>query len=308
MSSRNDFNKWFKPYVQDDTLYLGIVGASGPKWKDENKAKIAIEKYIMFFSITKGVELSKITNSTIQEILTLKLDVLKSVYEEKKSKGQLRKVVVVSGHCPIGNERWYNVTEDKWCSPEFEIGYWGLKSPIIHKNVTYVRVYDEGGVDSWAEIISAKLGIETLIFPALAMEWGDKYQCTKCDKSFQRLYKLAEHYKEKHNMKLSCKRGSDFVKVLDGYERRNLKIAQKVRFLIDLEPKGSCSYCGGMGERHHYGIVSKPDIANAKQISKNIYTTPCQKCNGDGSYSGGTWTCNILDNSEDSLGFKVIVY
>lgn len=77
-------------------------------------------------------------------------------------------LVVVSGHCPVGEEHWYCITCKRWLKQEGET-FW---HPQGHR---MVKVYDQGGVDTWVEIIAKELGIKTEIHPAETKGWEDEY-------------------------------------------------------------------------------------------------------------------------------------
>jgi len=245
---------------QTKILKIAIVGADGRKWtkEQEEKAKKKIEQLL-----SREIWYCEICG------LNFKYPHVTGLHKEKTRLIKRENLVLVSGHCPVGKERWYNVMEEKCCSPEFEIGHIGLKSPyVFHRrdsDFVYLRVYDQGGVDTWAEIIATKLGIKTEIYPAEAMDWNDKLRCLACGT----LNPLKT---------IKCQDGFCVGNLFDyvyGYRSRNIQIAEVCDILYDLEPKGSCKYCGGTGTTFTYGD-SRP--------------MTCRKCEGDGSYSGGTWT------------------
>jgi len=69
-----------------------------------------------------------------------------------------------------------------------------------------------------------------------------------------------------------------FVK-LKGFRSRNIQIAEACDILYDIEPSGKCRHCGGIG--HIASFIFK---------NSQVYQKPCKYCEGDGAYSGGTWT------------------
>ncbi len=75
-------------------------------------------------------------------------------------------LIIVSGHCPVGEEQSYCITCDCWVSLPY-----GASLHIGHK---LIKVYDQGGIDTETEIIAAQLGVKTEIYPAPAMQWQDK--------------------------------------------------------------------------------------------------------------------------------------
>ena len=68
------------------------------------------------------------------------------------------------------------------------------------------------------------------------------------------------------------------VKILKGYRSRNIQIAKVCDVLYDIEPAHSCRHCGGKGFVNY----------DADEFSSKIKI--CRFCEGDGAYSGGTWT------------------
>jgi hypothetical protein len=117
-----------------------------------------------------------------------------------------------------------------------------------------IEVYDKGGIDTIAEIVASELGIQKEIYPAEVNQWEDKivesgsiYDEGPCNGMFR--------FKKK------------------GYRSRNIQIAEACDILYDIEPKGSCRHCGGIGFTTNYGRC-------------------CRFCHGTGVYSGGTWTLN----------------
>ena len=68
--------------------------------------------------------------------------------------------IIVSGHCPVGKELQYCVDCKLW-EPLFKTNF--DCDPIKHR---FIEVYNQGGVDSWAEIIATELGLKKEIYPA----------------------------------------------------------------------------------------------------------------------------------------------
>ena len=60
---------------------------------------------------------------------------------------------------------------------------------------------------------------------------------------------------------------------LKGYRSRNIQIVRSCDILYDIEPAKSCRYCHGLGEGDY-----------------RLFIGTCPRCEGDGAYSGGTWT------------------
>jgi len=187
-------------------------------------------------------------------------------------------ITVVSGHCPIGEERWYCLDCGIW------LGKWDYADDR-HEQTTILpqhkilKVYDHGGVGTWAEIIATKLGLKKEIYPAEVHQWNDK--------------------------KYSYPTG--ILKILKGYRSRNIQIAEAGMFkpkdmyeqsaldnglipeaveadknyvLYDIEPAGSCKHCGGFG-----GYARENKLARERDVF-----IKCKFCGGDGAYSGETQT------------------
>ena len=76
-----------------------------------------------------------------------------------------REIVVVSGHCPVGEERRYCVDCKKWLSDRDNPIVDGTRR--IHALGHHVvEVYDKGGIDTLAEIVAHELGLKTEIYPS----------------------------------------------------------------------------------------------------------------------------------------------
>jgi len=123
-------------------------------------------------------------------------------------------IVLVSGHCPVGEVKTYCIN----CGMFLEEG---LLQRVKHDEERHqlIEVYDKGGVDTWAEIIATELGIKKEIYPAEVNQWEDKKVL---------LF------------------GGGVIKH-KGYRSRNIQIAEVCNVLYDIEPKGSCEHCGGRG-------------------------------------------------------------
>jgi hypothetical protein len=185
--------------------------------------------------------------------------------------GKGDEIVLVSGHCPVGEERWYCVDCQKWLYSE---GLAEDEECYLHKRYAFadhrlVKVFDKGGVDTWAEIIATELGIKKEIYLAEVYQWNDKIERFK-------------DFDEKGEIKT-------FEIVHKGYRSRNIQIAKACDVLYDIEPKGSCSHCGGEGKKYKiYGI--HPNGRDLKEMFEE-----CKWCKGTGVYSGGTWTMKYAE-------------
>jgi len=110
-----------------------------------------------------------------------------------------------------------------------------------------------GGVDKWSIEIAKELGIDTIIYPPEVYQWHNE-RCDVCMGNGSVPGEGGTLYPCP-----SCK-GKGYLR---GYRERNMLIAENCDVLYDIEPAYSCKYCHGQG---------------------------CSKCEGDGAYSGGTWT------------------
>lgn len=130
--------------TQNKQFKIGIVGPSKPKWKNSDqyeRMKTKIEHIILM----NGKLIKK-------EIVSDQVD--------------LSNLTIVSGHCPVGEERYFCATCNSWSTLPY-----GVSLHVGHK---LIKVYDQGGVDTETEIIATKLGAKTEIYPAPAMRWEDK--------------------------------------------------------------------------------------------------------------------------------------
>lgn len=277
---------------------IGVVGASLPKWRPE---QIPIVEAVVE-GILKGEEVKPY----------LKGDSRVAQYWINRDNG-VPNITVTTGHCPIGEEKWYNVTDNRWATPSQEIGFINFKSPLVIKGIvrdtTYVRVYNLGGVDTTTEIKTVKLGLRSEIYPAENKGWGDEpTNCPLCDvKSLIDLDMLKHHLWKRHSANLLQEGIHEYANMMEiriqdyqygkplmayvqktkeeikfsrniGFRSRNIIIAKAIPettrgFLYDIEPAGSCRSCNGTG----YWWSDKESF-------------PCGYCEGDGAYSGGYWT------------------
>lgn len=78
---------------------------------------------------------------------------------------QIDPPIVISGHCPIGRERWYCVECQTWFDKMVN-GVFDFKTMAIHAHHKAIKVFDLGGVDTWAEIIGNTYNLGVAPFPA----------------------------------------------------------------------------------------------------------------------------------------------
>lgn len=240
------------------TLKIAIVGARSSKWtkEQEKTMKMVIEH------ILKSLKVGQVVSfDNDGELLTSGKNIH---YTEL---GYTPEVVVVSGHCPVGEVCWFCLDCNCFIQDEHIINH------ATQNSNGMIRVYDQGGVDTEVEIACAKLEIKTEIYPAPAKQWEDKIE----------------------NQYVHL--GTFVNNRLQGYRSRNIQIAETCNILFDLEPKGSCKYCGGVDyktcpECNGRGMISNArcdyhfDCSKCNKTGKLV----CSKCEGDGSYSGGTFT------------------
>jgi len=228
-------------------LKTAIVGADGTKWtkEQENKAKEIIRT--IFLHLKQG---------------WLIIEWSDTLPKRRKRIATPETIVLVSGHCPVGEERWYCVDCKGWFHDADET------TKVEHltwlNDHRMIKVYDEGGVDTWAEIIATELGIKKEIYSAEVNQWNDKWE---------RVYEEDEtgHWWKRIRKK--------------GYRSRNIQIAETCDVLYDIEPKGSCKYCGGQGK-----VLDR--VRSFPTFNQFIN---CRKCKGVGVYSGGTWTMRYAE-------------
>ena len=160
-----------------------ICGPEESKWKPEQKPK---------------------AKSEIEHILLMKGTLIKK--EIVPDQVDLSNLIVVSGHCPKGEEKWYCIACDEFVD--------SFTHSQGHMNQA-IKVYDQGGVDTWSEIISTKLGIKKEIYPAICyMEEFKGHTIEGCKEWYQTYpdYKgFREHFWNYHFKP----RNIDMAKVCD---------------------------------------------------------------------------------------------
>jgi hypothetical protein len=129
-----------------------------------------------------------------------------------------RNIILISGHCPVGEKRWYCLSCHGFINQETH------NTNIRNLGHEMIEVYDKGGIDTIAEIVASELGIQKEIYPAEVNQWEDKH--LHYAKRFQRIT------------------GRNYA---IGFRSRNIKIAESCDILYDIEPKGGCEHCSGRG-------------------------------------------------------------
>jgi hypothetical protein len=162
----------------------------------------------------------------------------------------------------------------------------------------------KGGIDIWAEEDADKLGIKKEIYSAEVNQFPDLRGtiCPKCGFEQNSSMSFGDALKRLNYHSLSCDgKLQDYTK--KGYRSRNIQIAEaglkeligrpiiglKDRdnyVLYDIEPAKSCSHCGGKSWMNR----EVPVVQWQKGVKVTVATKKCWACEGDGAYSGGTWT------------------
>lgn len=182
-------------------IKVGIVGPEESKWKTEKQkeiAKVKIKRILMDYWIQ---------------------------YDNFGQFEPELKPILVSGHCPKGVERIWCCTCNRWIisrDPE-----WHLENHIA------IKVFDKGGVDTWAEIIATKLGIQKEIYPAVCNTLSLSYEYCK---DYQRREGLPSNHFWLHHFK-----------------PRNIQIAEALDVGYCVVPHNPNAFC-----KHHnlYGHPS----------------------------------------------------
>jgi len=273
-------------------IKIGIVGADGlnKAWtlEREEKAKTVIDH------IFANAKLGNVMEFTGESLDFSENYLIKSGKGFRiKGTGKNQQVILVSGHCPAGEERRYCVDCNSWY-PNIPNIIFESQWCVKHQNHKQIKVYDKGGVDTWAEIIASQLGVKTEIYPAEYKGWNDwtGMQCERCGfidtethEEFEKLPIEQKKYLIKHPEK--C--GGRFLPFgKKGYRSRNIDIVNAIPLppngvLYDIEPKGSCKHCDGKGS------LSRKLLPTATLIGEK---GDCYYCLGTGNYSGGTFTMN----------------
>lgn len=227
-------------------LKIGIVGPSKPQWKNPEQYERMKEK--------------------IKEILLFYI----SSMENPRLDNQL---IVVSGHCPVGEEKPYCVTCGGWLHKSSKPSD-DLSDYEYHRDEGHIiiKVYDQGGVDTEAEIIAAQLGVKTEIYPAKIAEdgkyhWEDRWITKKFQESIVSDH-LADDIENRIRMRVK------------GFRSRNIQIAESSNIIYCLVPENhqglrkeiECPYhenpIEGLGHPQNGGCWT---IQYAKKLGKEIY-------------------------------------
>jgi len=137
-------------------MKIGIVGADAFAWKNVQNWK------------------SKVRNAILDILHGLPIEILNNEvggnYEIAKlwTEGRESEIIVISGHCPVGKERWYcvdcNDFDDNFDKPGF------VWDNLRHR---FVKIYDAGGVDSLVEVEACALNLKTEILKPEVKQWED---------------------------------------------------------------------------------------------------------------------------------------
>jgi len=159
-------------------MTIAIVGADEEKFTEEQKEKAQIEIYKIFINKFKWL------CPICEEIVFL----MNPSFPRKKYKtpahcpkhgtvnALLSKehLVLVSGHCPVGEELWYCINCKGWFHDADET----TKAEHLtwQRDHRMIKVYDKGGVDTWAEIIATELGIKKEIYAPVCKDTGLSFE------------------------------------------------------------------------------------------------------------------------------------
>jgi hypothetical protein len=234
---------------------IAIVGPELSKWKSEQIPKVKAE----IFSLLKRHAIKS-------------FDVID---EHTFTDYDYSNIVVVSGHCPRGKERKYCVNCDEWY-PEYPNVMMESQWEIKHANHMKIEVYDEGGVDTWAEMKATELGIKKEIYPAEVNQWGNSFQCRICGVTFDKPSLVTKHGNMVHNLDYKT---IEPIITLRGFRSRNIQTVKACDVLYCIVPK-----------------VKLPkgfDITKPETLSKEFACYHCHKVGHP--TNGGCWTKKYAD-------------
>jgi len=259
-------------------LRIAIVGADGRKWEGDQKQKMEeyIEMQLFGLLHRKEIIVGGIGFLQIKNVPNKWNDIYRErnpedwiLYNATCKSVEFDKLIIVSGHCSVGKEKRFCIDCNEWL-PEIGNNLSGWNTVIEHSGHKLIKVYDQGGVDIRAEIIATKFGIKTEIFPSV---------CTN------KVFIKNGHDEVKHDFKVPSGHYWNYH-----YKPRNIDMA-KSDIVIDIEPARKCRYCGGKGLK----LLKKQKFVHFQGRDGNIpinqaIPETCKYCEGDGAYSGGTWT------------------
>lgn len=251
-----------KPVTHKDSFKIGIVGADERKWTklQEQKVKTIIDHILTNAKLGNKMEFTG---------KPIKFSADGKWITEGGSfiihGGFPKEITVISGHCPVGEERWYCVDCKKYFDFKTNEDEQKLYS-FMSNDHRRIKVYDKGGVDTWVEQKATELRIKKEIYPAVCTVTGLSYEYCKD-------YERREGQPKGHFWNFH-------------FKPRNIKIAQTIPpppkgVLYDIERKGSCRHCGGKGER-------ESNVNYGEYIYEGF--KECRRCEGTGAYSGGYFT------------------
>ena len=220
-------------------MKIGIVGPSKPQWKNPEqyeKMKSKIE-YIILMS---GTLIKK-------EIVPDKVD--------------LSDIIIVSGYCPVGEELLYDIEHNIFLPkyPNLNLGY----EP--HEDCKTIKVFNQGGVDTEAEIIAARLRVKTEIYPAI---------CTFSESIGHSVESCKIHYETYPDYK-----GYKDHFWLYHFKPRNIQIAEACDILYCIVP-----------ETIYIDKYETPFFAEFSSYDRRYYCIHCKQFGHP--TNGGCWTLN----------------
>ena len=274
--------------TEKKVLRVGIVGADGKKWKGDQELRMKeyIKRLLISLSnkelIAEGLSFLQVKN--IPEEWKY-MDENRSpedweLWDATTKPVEFDELIIVSGHCPVGTLKWFCLECNTFIDDEKIINH------TENNSLGMIRVYDQGGVDTWTEIIASRQEIKIEIYPAEVYQWEDK-KTNIMDRE------LVDKYPNDFE--------KQFVR-LKGYKSRNIQIAEVCDILIDIESARKCKYCKGTG-------IESVTFENSGEFSSDegtLIQNECQKCEGDGAYSGGTWTYKYARKLGKEV-YKVII-
>jgi len=190
------------PREEKKTLFkVGIVGPSKPKWKNSEQYQKMRKK--------------------IREIMLLYVSSIKDARLNNN-------LIIVSGHCPVGTEKYWCFDEERFVD-KVDVDGNEHNDPPKYSGHGYQfsnLVFDQGGVDTEVEIIASQLGIKTEIYPAEINQWNDSSPFQSVSESMLG-YEGTQRYR--------------------GYRSRNIQIAEAVDVLYCLVPYQKGTVCAHHG-------------------------------------------------------------